>query len=86
MIFDVPTLVAFISRSIALDPGDVIATGTPAGVGHYRKPPRYLMAGDVMRCEIEGIGVLENQIVDEEPRAPDHQQAAGVEQLSAVSA
>jgi 2-keto-4-pentenoate hydratase/2-oxohepta-3-ene-1,7-dioic acid hydratase in catechol pathway len=78
MIFDVPTLIAFISQTITLLPGDVIATGTPAGVGHYQDPPRYLRDGDLVRCEIEGIGVLESRIVDELPRIPDHAAAAGV--------
>jgi acylpyruvate hydrolase len=81
MVFDIPTLVAFISRSITLEPGDLIATGTPAGVGHYQDPPRYLRGGDVMRCEIGGIGALENPVVDEEPRAADHAAAAGVAEL-----
>ena len=61
-----------------MEPGDIIATGTPAGVGHYQDPPRYLKGGDVMRCEIEGIGVLENPVVDEEPRLADHALAAGI--------
>jgi 2-keto-4-pentenoate hydratase/2-oxohepta-3-ene-1,7-dioic acid hydratase in catechol pathway len=78
MVFDVPTLVAFISRTITLEPGDVIATGTPAGVGHYQSPPRYLGGGDMMRCEIDGIGTIENPVVDEEPRLADHATAAGV--------
>jgi acylpyruvate hydrolase len=78
MVFDVATIVAFASRTITLEPGDVIATGTPAGVGHYQSPPRYLQGGDVMRCEIEGIGVLENPVVDEEPRIDDHARAAGL--------
>ena len=78
MVFDVPTLVAFASRTITLEPGDVIATGTPAGVGHYQSPPRYLADGDVMRCEIDGIGAIENPIVDATPREPDHSRAAGV--------
>jgi acylpyruvate hydrolase len=78
MVFDVPTIVAFVSRTITLEPGDIIATGTPAGVGHYQSPPRYLAGGDVMRCEIEGIGTIENAIVDEEPRIADHAAAAGV--------
>ena len=76
MIWDVATLLAFITRSITLEPGDVVATGTPAGVGHYHHPPRYLAAGTVA-CEIAGIGVLENTIVDEQPRAEDHATAAG---------
>ena len=81
MVFDVPTLVAFVSRTITLEPGDLIATGTPAGVGHFQDPPRYLEGGDVMRCEIEGIGVLENPVVDEAPRTDDHAAAAGVAEL-----
>jgi hypothetical protein len=64
----------------------VVATGTPAGVGHFHQPPRYLAAGDVMSCEIEGIGALENPIVDEQPRAADHAAAAGVAELSAEPA
>jgi 2-keto-4-pentenoate hydratase/2-oxohepta-3-ene-1,7-dioic acid hydratase in catechol pathway len=78
MIFDVATVVAFASRTITLEPGDVIATGTPAGVGHYQDPPRYLVDGDRLRCEIEGIGVLDSVIVDETPRLDDHATAAGV--------
>ena len=81
MVFDVATIVAFVSRTITLEPGDVIATGTPAGVGHYQDPPRYLKGGDVMRCEIEGIGVLENPVVDELPRIEDHATAAGIAEL-----
>jgi 2-keto-4-pentenoate hydratase/2-oxohepta-3-ene-1,7-dioic acid hydratase in catechol pathway len=83
MIFDVPTLIAFASRTITLEPGDVIATGTPAGVGHYHQPPRYLAGGDVMRCEIAGIGAIENAVVDELPRIEDHAEAAGVGSLGA---
>ena len=64
LIYDVPTLVSFISQSITLEPGDVIATGTPAGVGVFRDPPIFLEPGDRVRCEIEGIGTLENPIVD----------------------
>jgi acylpyruvate hydrolase len=81
MIFDVATVVAFVSRTITLEPGDLIATGTPAGVGHFQDPPRYLQDGDLMRCEIEGIGVLENRVVDELPRADDHAGASGVDEL-----
>ena len=78
MIFDVPTIVAFASRTITLEPGDVIATGTPAGVGQYQDPPRYLGGGDRLRCEISGIGVLDSIVVDEEPRIADHALAAGL--------
>jgi 2-keto-4-pentenoate hydratase/2-oxohepta-3-ene-1,7-dioic acid hydratase in catechol pathway len=61
MIFDIPTLIETISRGITLVPGDVIATGSPAGVGMGLKPPRYLGAGDVVRIEIDGIGHIENR-------------------------
>lgn len=64
LIFDVPTIIETLSAGITLLPGDVIATGTPAGVGIGFKPPRYLGHGDVVRCEISGIGVLENRLVD----------------------
>jgi 2-keto-4-pentenoate hydratase/2-oxohepta-3-ene-1,7-dioic acid hydratase in catechol pathway len=64
MIWDVPALIESISRSITLDAGDVIATGTPSGVGVYRVPPVFLEPGDRVRCEVEGIGVVENPIVD----------------------
>ena len=62
LIFDVPTLIATISEGITLMPGDIIATGTPAGVGIGFKPPKYLVPGDVMRIEISGIGILENEV------------------------
>jgi 2-keto-4-pentenoate hydratase/2-oxohepta-3-ene-1,7-dioic acid hydratase in catechol pathway len=78
MIFDVPTIVAFVSQVIALEPGDLIATGTPAGVGHYHRPPRYLRHGDLLRCEIDGIGAIETTVVDELPRIADHELAAGI--------
>ncbi len=70
MIHDVPALVSFISRHITLEPGDLIATGTPAGVGVFRDPPVFLEPGDRVRCEIEGIGAVENPIIDwtEDPR------------------
>ncbi|USX19581.1 fumarylacetoacetate hydrolase family protein [Oxalobacteraceae bacterium OTU3REALA1] len=61
LIFDIPTLIETISRGITLYPGDVIATGTPAGVGLGMKPPRFLCAGDVVRIEIDGIGTIENK-------------------------
>lgn len=63
MIFDIPTLIETISRGITLYPGDVIATGTPAGVGMGMNPPRYLRAGDVVRVEIDRLGVIENKFV-----------------------
>lgn len=61
-IFDIPTLIECISAGITLYPGDLIATGTPAGVGIGYKPPKYLQSGDVVRIEIAGIGVLENPL------------------------
>jgi 2-keto-4-pentenoate hydratase/2-oxohepta-3-ene-1,7-dioic acid hydratase in catechol pathway len=62
LIFDIPTLIETISAGITLEPGDVIATGTPAGVGIGFNPPRYLQRGDVVRIEVPGIGVLENPV------------------------
>jgi len=64
MIWGVADLVALISRSITLEPGDIIATGTPSGVGVFRDPPIFLEPGDRVRCEIDGIGVVENPVVD----------------------
>jgi 2-keto-4-pentenoate hydratase/2-oxohepta-3-ene-1,7-dioic acid hydratase in catechol pathway len=61
MIFDIPALVETCSRGITLYPGDVIATGTPAGVGMGQDPPQWLRSGDVVRIEIDGIGVIENR-------------------------
>lgn len=63
MIFDVARLVSFISAVLPLVPGDVIATGTPNGVGAFRDPPVFLQPGDVMRAEIGGVGVLQNRVV-----------------------
>ena len=62
LIFDIPTLIETISAGITLEPGDVIATGTPAGVGIGFSPPRFLKTGDVVRIEVTGIGVLENPV------------------------
>ncbi len=63
LIFDLPTLIETVSRGITLHPGDLIATGSPAGVGMGFKPPKYLKAGDVVRIEIDGLGVIENRFV-----------------------
>ena len=60
LIFDIPTLIETVSRGITLLPGDVIATGTPAGVGMGLSPPRWLAPGDIVRIEIDGIGTLSN--------------------------
>jgi 2-keto-4-pentenoate hydratase/2-oxohepta-3-ene-1,7-dioic acid hydratase in catechol pathway len=70
LIFDIPTLIAFVSASITLEPGDVIVTGTPSGVGVFRDPPVYLEPGDVVRVAIEGVGSVQNPVVDAAGRAP----------------
>ena len=62
LIFDVPALIEAISKSVTLAPGDVIATGTPEGVGIGFDPPRFLQDGDVVEVEIDGIGVLRNVV------------------------
>ena len=62
MYFKVPRIIAELSAGLTLEPGDIIATGTPPGIGHARKPPEYLKPGDVMETEIAGIGVLRNVI------------------------
>jgi 2-keto-4-pentenoate hydratase/2-oxohepta-3-ene-1,7-dioic acid hydratase in catechol pathway len=64
MMWGVPELIAFISGSVTLDPGDLISTGTPSGVGVFRDPPIFLDPGDRVRCEIEGIGSVENPVID----------------------
>ncbi len=61
MIFDIPTLIETCSRGITLYPGDVIATGTPSGVGMGLMPPQWLKAGDIVRIEVDGIGAIENR-------------------------
>lgn len=62
MLFSVATLIAYLSETMTLEPGDVIATGTPAGIGAFAKPPHYLQPGDRLRLEVSGIGVLEHRI------------------------
>ena len=66
LIFDVATLLAFASRVMTLEPGDIFTTGTPPGVGP-------MFAGDEIEIEIEGIGILKNSVIDEEPREPNHE-------------
>jgi 2-keto-4-pentenoate hydratase/2-oxohepta-3-ene-1,7-dioic acid hydratase in catechol pathway len=63
MLFTVPALIAHASRHITLEPGDVIATGTPAGCGTFREPPLWLRPGDVVEVEVDAIGVLRNPVV-----------------------
>jgi 2-keto-4-pentenoate hydratase/2-oxohepta-3-ene-1,7-dioic acid hydratase in catechol pathway len=70
LIFDCYALVEHLSAACTLEPGDVVATGTPAGVGMLMDPPRLLRAGDVVRVEIDRIGAIENRVVDE-PAAND---------------
>lgn len=65
LIFKIPYLIAYLSRGITLLPGDVITTGTPDGVGAFRKPPVYLKHGDVVTVEVEGLGALTNPCVEE---------------------
>lgn len=65
LVFGVEELVEYISRSMTLFPGDVIATGSPAGVAFFMNPPGFLRNGDVVRCEIEGVGAIENKVVAE---------------------
>jgi 2-keto-4-pentenoate hydratase/2-oxohepta-3-ene-1,7-dioic acid hydratase in catechol pathway len=65
LIYSIPQIIAFCSDFTALQPGDVIATGTPEGVGHGRKPPLWMKPGDALEVEISGIGTLRTHIVDE---------------------
>lgn len=65
LIFSIPQLISYLSSVMTLEPGDVIATGTPAGVGFTRQPPRFLRPGETVRVEIEGIGTLDNPVREE---------------------
>jgi 2-keto-4-pentenoate hydratase/2-oxohepta-3-ene-1,7-dioic acid hydratase in catechol pathway len=65
MLVDCFRQVEFLSTAFTLEPGDVIATGTPAGIGATQNPPRFLRAGDLVRVEIDALGALENPVVDE---------------------
>jgi 2,4-didehydro-3-deoxy-L-rhamnonate hydrolase len=66
LIFGIPYLVSYISQAITLDPGDLILTGTPVGVGYFRDPKLALAPGDVVEVEIEGIGTLRNEVIEAE--------------------
>jgi 2-keto-4-pentenoate hydratase/2-oxohepta-3-ene-1,7-dioic acid hydratase in catechol pathway len=70
LVFAVPYLVAWISQGCTLEPGDVILTGTPAGVGAARQPPRWLVDGDVVEITIEGIGTLRNPVIRRDALPP----------------
>jgi 2-keto-4-pentenoate hydratase/2-oxohepta-3-ene-1,7-dioic acid hydratase in catechol pathway len=67
LIYSIPQIIAFCSDFTPLSPGDVIATGTPEGVGHRRTPPLWMKAGDVLEVEISHIGTLRSRVVDEQP-------------------
>ena len=62
LLFSVPVLIEYLSRGITLEPGDLIATGTPGGVGDERKPPRYLREGDILETIVDGVGTLRNAV------------------------
>jgi 2-keto-4-pentenoate hydratase/2-oxohepta-3-ene-1,7-dioic acid hydratase in catechol pathway len=63
MVFGVSEVIAYVTRTITLEPGDLVATGTPAGVGAFRKPPLFMQPGDEITIEIEGLGSLTNPVV-----------------------
>jgi 2-keto-4-pentenoate hydratase/2-oxohepta-3-ene-1,7-dioic acid hydratase in catechol pathway len=65
MMFPIVEMLVYITQGLTLEPGDVIFTGTPSGVGHARKPPVWMKNGDTIEVEIEGIGTLRNPIADE---------------------
>jgi acylpyruvate hydrolase len=65
LIFDVATLVSRLSEAISLETGDVLVTGTPAGIGLFRNPKLWMKPGDVCEVEIEGVGLLRNRVEDE---------------------
>jgi acylpyruvate hydrolase len=76
MIFSVAYLISYLSQTMTLEPGDIIATGTPAGVGFKRKPPRFLKAGDVIEVEIPPIGKIRNKVVGRTAYPTEPDQAA----------
>jgi len=65
MLFPVDETVALLTECLTLEPGDLLVMGTPGGVGHTRKPPVFMKSGDVIEVEIESVGLLRNQVVDE---------------------
>lgn len=67
LIFDPFALIEHLSTAFTLEPGDLVSTGTAAGVAAAMKPPRWLVVGDVVRVEIEGVGVIENRVIAEPP-------------------
>ena len=65
LIFKIPDLIAFLSSAFTLEPGDIVSTGTPAGVGFARTPPRYLKSGDEVAIQVAGLGELRNSVIAE---------------------
>jgi 2-keto-4-pentenoate hydratase/2-oxohepta-3-ene-1,7-dioic acid hydratase in catechol pathway len=63
LIFDIPAIISFLTQPLTIEPGDVIATGTPAGVGLGRRPQVWLQPGDVVTMQIDGLGTLENSVI-----------------------
>jgi 2-keto-4-pentenoate hydratase/2-oxohepta-3-ene-1,7-dioic acid hydratase in catechol pathway len=63
MVFGVAHLISYVSRFMSLQPGDILSTGTPPGVGHGQKPPRYLKAGNVVTVGIDGLGTQQQTVV-----------------------
>jgi len=63
MIFDIPTMIGELSKGMTLEPGDIVSTGTPSGVGFARTPPFFLKPGDRVDAEVEGVGTLQVEIV-----------------------
>jgi len=86
MIFGIPELIEYISEVIALEPGDLVATGTPSGVGVFRDPPVFLEPGDLATVEVEGIGRITNPVVDAEGCAPAGSPAARLLAATAAAA
>ena len=77
MVFDVPTLISTVSKAVELLSGDVLATGTPSGVGFARRPPEFLRAGDVMEARIEGLGHQRNLVTAQGGVGTNDQRAGG---------
>jgi 2-keto-4-pentenoate hydratase/2-oxohepta-3-ene-1,7-dioic acid hydratase in catechol pathway len=83
LVFSVPALIAELSAVLPLDPGDVIFTGTPAGVGMVRKPPRFLQPGDELSTYIEGIGEMRHTFVPGAPEVSDEEATLSLQPLGA---
>jgi 2-keto-4-pentenoate hydratase/2-oxohepta-3-ene-1,7-dioic acid hydratase in catechol pathway len=75
MVWRIPELIAFVSKVITLEPGDLIATGTPSGVGVFRAPPVFLEPGDRAICEVDGVGRVDNPVVDWSDSADERSEA-----------